>query len=461
MDDALQYATDHQQTDLDSLISLLKIPSVSTQPAHNADTAAAAALVAQQMTDAGLDNVRLIPTGRHPLVYADWLHAGPEKPTVLIYGHYDVQPAEPLDLWSSPPFEPVITDDYIYARGASDDKGQMLIHIKAAAAWLATSGRLPLNVKFLIEGEEESGGESLHTFIPENREILAADTALVSDTAMFAPGQPSLVYGLRGNCYMLIDLTGPTHDLHSGSYGGGINNPLNALGHLIAALKGPDGHIMIPGFYDDVRPLSLQEREMLGSYPLDEATWLAETGAPAPWGEAEYSLAERLGARPTLDVAGIIGGYTGPGGKTVLPSTVHAKITMRLVPDQDPQKIAALFEAFTASVLPPSITATVTALSGSAASLVDPNTPAMQAAASAYEAVFGRAPVYAREGGSIPVIGQFQSDLGLETVLMGFGLPGDHIHSPNERFYLPNYYAGIQTSIRFLQAYAQMETGAA
>ncbi len=422
--------------------------------------AAAAALVAQQMTDAGLDNVRLIPTGRHPLVYADWLHAGPEKPTVLIYGHYDVQPAEPLDLWSSPPFEPVIADDHIYARGASDDKGQMLIHIKAAAAYLASSGRLPLNVKFLIEGEEESGGESLHAFIPENRDLLAADTALVSDTAMLAPGQPSLVYGLRGNCYMLIDLTGPARDLHSGSYGGGINNPLNALGHLIAALKGPDGHILIPGFYDDVRPLSVEEREMLGAFPLDETAWLAETGAPASWGETEYSLVERLGARPTLDVAGIIGGYTGPGGKTVLPSTVHAKITMRLVPDQDPQEIAALFEAFTASVLPPSITATVTALSGSAASLVDPNTPAMRAAASAYEAAFGRAPVYAREGGSIPVVGQFQSALGLETVLMGFGLPSDHIHSPNERFYLPNYYAGIQTSIRFLQTYAQLETGA-
>lgn len=457
MDNALQFATDHQQAHLDSLISLLRIPSVSTQPAHNEDTAAAAAFVAKELSQAGLENVRIIPTGRHPLVYADWLHAGPERPTVLVYGHYDVQPAEPLDLWTSPPFEPVVVDDYLYARGSSDDKGQMLIHIKAVGAYLATSGRLPLNVKFLIEGEEESGGESLRAFIPEHRELLAADTALVSDTAMLGRGRPSLVYGLRGNCYVLLDLTGPAHDLHSGSYGGGINNPLNALGHIIAALKDTDGHIMIPGFYDDVRPLSLEEREMLGVFPLDEAAWLAETGAPAPWGESEYSLVERLGARPTLDVAGIIGGYTGPGGKTVLPSTVHAKITMRLVPDQNPQKIGALFEEFVTSILPPSIKARIEMASGSAASLIDPDTPAMQAAAAAYEAAFGQAPVYAREGGSIPVVGQFQSDLGLETVLMGFGLPDDHIHSPNERFYLPNFYTGIQTSIRFLDAYAHME----
>lgn len=459
METALQYAADHQQAYLDSLLALLRIPSVSTQPAHKEDTAAAAALVAHELTAAGLENVRVIPTGRHPLVYGDWLHAGPERPTVLVYGHYDVQPAEPLELWTSPPFEPVIRDGFVYARGASDDKGQLLVHVKAVGAWLATSGRLPLNVKFLIEGEEESGGESLRAFIPENREMLSADTALISDTAMLGKGRPSLVYGLRGNCYMLVDLTGPTRDLHSGSYGGGINNPLNALGHLIAALKDPGGHITIPGFYDDVRPLTLEERETLGVYPLDEAAWLADTGAPASWGEAEYSLVERLGARPTLDVAGIIGGYTGPGGKTVIPSTVHAKITMRLVPDQQPEKIAELFETYVRSILPPSITAEVTMLAGSAASLSDPNTPAMQAAAAAYEAAFGRAPVYAREGGSIPVVGQLKTDLGLETVLMGFGLPDDHIHSPDERFYLPNFYAGIQTSIRFMEAYARMENG--
>jgi len=450
MDETIQYAQQRRAEHLGELMEFLRIPSVSTEPAHDRDTAAAAGWLAGRMEAAGLENVRVIATERHPLVYADWLRAGPAAPTVLIYGHYDVQPADPLDKWLSPPFQPEARDDYLYARGAADDKGQVYIHVKAVEAYLRMIGRLPVNVKFIVEGEEEIGSANLHRFIPAQRDLLAADSALISDTAMLGPGQPALVYGLRGNCYALLDITGPGRDLHSGTFGGSINNPLNALGHLIARLKDEFGHILIPGFYDRVRPLTLEEREMLAHFPLDEDKWLREAGAPQLWGEPEYTVAERIGARPTLDLTGLIGGYTGPGAKTVLPSTVHAKISMRLVPDQDPAEIAALFEQFVRAVLPPSVTAEVRLSGGSRAVLIDRDTPPMRAAAAAYEATFGRAPVFMREGGSIPVVGQFQSDLGLPAVLMGFGLPGDRIHSPNERFYLPNFYQGIETSIRYL-----------
>ena len=451
-----QYADEHQPDFLNELIDFLRIPSISTQPEHDADVRAAAEWTVAALTNAGLENTRLIDTPRHPLVYGDWLHAGPDAPTVLVYGHYDVQPPDPLELWDSPPFEPVVRDGYLYARGSADDKGQLYVHVKAVQALLQTTGKLPLNVKFLIEGEEESGGQSLRAFIPENKAFLAADTALVSDTHILGPEKPALVYGLRGNCYILMDLSGPARDLHSGSYGGGINNPINALAHVIARLKDESGHITIPGFYDRVRPLNAEERELLGRLPLDEEKWLAETGAPAIWGENEYSLAERISARPTLDVTGIIGGYTGPGAKTVLPSTVHAKISMRLVPDQSPDEIANLFMEYVQSLLPPSILAQFKYIVASAASISDRTTPAMQAAALAYEAAFGAAPVYMREGGSIPVVGQFQEFLGLETVLMGFGLEDDRIHSPNERYFLRNFSRGIQASIAFMEAYGRL-----
>lgn len=450
MSDPISHVREHQSDYLAELIDFLRIPSISTQPERKEETAVAAQWLADKMTQASLENVEIIATQRHPLVYADWLHAG-DAPTVLIYGHYDVQPAEPLALWESPPFEPTVRDDFLYARGSSDDKGQIFVHVKAVEAILKNNGRLPVNVKFIVEGEEESGGESLTAFIPQNKEKLAADVALVSDTAMVSAQQPAIVYGLRGMCYAFIDIVGPKRDLHSGSFGGGINNPLNVLGHLIAKLKDEDGHILIPGFYDKVRPLTDQEREILAKFPLDEAAWLAETGAPEPWGEPEYTLVERLGARPTLDVHGIIGGYTGPGGKTVLPSKVHAKLSMRLVPDQDPEEIGRLLKAYIAELTPSSVTVEVTVGHGAPASITDFNIPAMQAAAKAYAAAFGQEPVFMREGGSIPVVSQFQSELGLETVLMGFGLPGDQIHAPNERFYLPNFYRGIETSIHFLQ----------
>ena len=447
---ALQYAARQHASHLEELFAFLRLASVSTDPAYAAPTAAAADWLAERLAAAGLENVRVIPTTRHPLVYADWLHAGPDAPTVLIYGHYDVQPVDPLELWDTPPFEPQARDDYVYARGAADDKGQVYIHVKAAEAYLRTAGRLPLNVKFLIEGEEEIGSANLRAFIPQNRELLAADSALISDSAIVGPDQPALVYSLRGNCHVQLKLTGPARDLHSGTYGGSINNPLNALGHLLAKLKNEFGHIMIPGFYDRVRPLSLEKRELLAAFPLSEADWLAQTGAPALWGEPEYTLVERIGARPTLDVTGMWGGYIGEGAKTVLPSAAHAKVSMRLVPDQDPAEIAALFEKFVREVLPPSVSVEMRLGGMSRAALIDRDTAPMRAAAAAYETTFGRPPVFMREGGSIPVVSDFEGQLGLPTVLMGFGLPGDRIHSPNERFYLPNFHKGIETSIHYL-----------
>ncbi len=449
----LEYAQEHRAKFVAELNDFLRIPSVSTQPDCTADVAQAAHWLAENMKMAALENVTVIPTAGHPLVYADWLHAGPDAPTVLIYGHYDVQPAEPLAEWLTPPFDPTIVGEYLYARGASDNKGQVFAHVKAVEAHLKSHGRLPVNVKFIVEGEEESGGAHLRAFIPENKELLTADVALVSDTSMLGYEQPSIVYGLRGLCYVYLDVTGPARDLHSGSFGGGIDNPLNALAHIIAQLKDKDGRVLIPGFYDKVRPLSDAERALLAQTPLDEAAWLAETGAPMPWGEPEFTLVERLGARPTLDVHGIIGGYTGPGGKTVLPSTVHCKLSMRLVPDQDPAEIGRLFNEYVQAITPPTVTAVVTLTGGSPASITDLTMPAMKAAVTAYESAFGKAPAFMREGGSIPVVGQFQHFLGLETVLMGFGLPDDRIHAPNERFYLPNFYRGIETSIRFLSIY--------
>jgi len=446
----LDYAKTNQEKHLNELKDFLKIPSVSTQPEHDADVAKAAQWLADSMQEAGVENVQVVDTVGHPLVYGDWLHAGEKAPTVLIYGHYDVQPAEPFELWDSPPFEPTIRDDYVYARGSSDDKGQAFIHVKAVQAHLAANGRLPVNVKFIMEGEEESGGASLTAFIPENKELLKADVALVSDTGMISKDQPSIVYGLRGMCYLFMDITGPTRDLHSGSFGGGIDNPLNVLGHIIAKLKDENGRVLIPGFYDDVRELSLEERAMLAEYNFDEAGWLAETGAPQAWGDPDYTLVERLGAQPTLDVHGIIGGYTGPGGKTVLPSTVHCKLSMRLVPDQNPEKIEEAFKAYIQEIAPPTVTIEITGGHGAPATITDFEIPAIKAAVIAYTDAFGKEPIFMREGGSIPVVGQFQEFLGLETVLMGFGLPDDKIHAPNERFYLPNFFKGIETSIRFL-----------
>lgn len=453
---ALAYAEAHQAENLQELMALLRIPSVSTQPERNEDVNAAAHFVAQILTNAGLENVKIIPTPLHPLVYGDWLHAGADKPTVLIYGHYDVQPAEPFDAWISPPFEPTIRDNYLYARGSSDDKGQTHLNIKAVEAYLKGVGSLPVNVKFIIEGEEEIGGPSLEKFIPANQELLKADVAIISDTAMITPNQPAIVYGLRGLHVLFMDVTGPDHDLHSGSYGGAVNNPINALCHIISQLKDADGKILVPGFYDRVRPLSPEERHLLAQYPRDDALVQKETNAPQVWGEAEFTVNERMGARPTLDINGIIGGYTDAGTKNIIPSSVHAKMSFRLVPDQNPDEIAQLVQAYVAKIAPPSVKVQVTPRGGAPASITNYTIPAMQAARQTLAQVFGHEPILIREGGSIPVVGLFQEYLGMETIMMGFGLPDDRIHSPNERFYLPNYVRGTEAAIRFLAAYGGM-----
>lgn len=456
LDAPLSYAAQHQSAHLEELFQFLRIPSISAQTDHQEDVVVAAEWLAESMKSAGLENVRIIETDRYPLVYGDNLHAGASAPTVLIYGHYDVQPPEPLELWDSPPFEPEVRDDYLYARGSADDKGQLYIHVKAIEAFIRGGDGLPVNIKVLAEGEEEIGGPSLAAFIPQQKELLSADVAVISDTPMLAIGKPAIVYGLRGLAYLLVDVYGPKRDLHSGHYGGAVKNPINALAHIIARLQDEEGRVLIPGFYNDVRVLDEEERKILNELPFDEKEWADEIGVRHPWGEPGYTLVERIGARPTLDVNGIVGGYTGDGGKTVLPAHAHAKVSMRLVPDQDPAAIIDAFTRYVLEIAPPEVRVEVRQTGGgSFASISDYNTDAVRAAADAYHEVYGQKPVLMREGGSIPVVGQLQTHLGLETVLMGFSSPDAQIHAPNERFYLPNFYQGIETAIHFLHGYGE------
>ena len=454
-DVAIKYAKENNRPHLDELKALLRIQSISTLPDKKADIDEAASWLANKLDAIGMDSVEIIQTSGHPLVYADWIRYGNEAPTLLLYGHYDVQPVDPLDLWDRPPFEPVEEGDYLFARGVSDDKGQLHILIRGLESYLLGVGHLPLNIKVILEGEEETNGESLAEFVPANVERLKADAALISDTAMHGKGKPSIVYGLRGICYVLLDLVGPDHDLHSGSYGGAIDNPLNVLGHFIAKLKDEEGRILIPGFYDNVRVLDPDERRLIEEVPVDPQAWLKQTGAPKLWGDPGYSLIERTGTRPTLDVNGIIGGYVAPGTKTVLPSRAHAKISMRLVPDQDPYEIFRLFQEYVSNIAPSTVRVNCTLANAGVPSVVNFSTTAMEAANCALEAVFDRKPIFSREGGSIPIVGIFQEQLDLDTVLMGFGLPDDRIHSPNERFYIPNYNRGTETVIRFFDLYSK------
>jgi len=395
----------------------------------------------------------VIPTARHPLVYADWLHA-PGKPTVLCYGHYDVQPPDPLEEWLSPPFEPTLRNGNIYARGSVDDKGQLFMHIKALEALRAASGTFPLNVKFLIEGEEEVGGASIAKYVAENQEKLKADVALVSDTALYAPGMPTLCIGLRGLVYFEIEAIGPSRDLHSGLYGGAAPNPIFGLVELLAKAKNSRGVIQIPGVYDDVEQPSPAELESWKQLPFKEKAFLQrEVGSTKLTGESRLSVFERTWARPTLEVHGIAGGFTGAGAKTVIPARATAKVSMRLVPDQDPDKIIAAVKAFVAKNTPRGIQTEVRVLSASPGLVVNPDHPAIRVAAQAFSEVLGRPTVFIRSGGSIPIVGDFAKHLGISTVLMGFGLPDDCLHSPNEKFNLENYYQGIATVARFLAQY--------
>jgi acetylornithine deacetylase/succinyl-diaminopimelate desuccinylase-like protein len=437
----------------DQLKTFIRIPSISAQPDRNSDTRRAAEFVRDDLGAIGLE-AQLIPTKGHPLVYAECLKA-PGSPTVLIYGHYDVQPPEPLEPWLSPPFEPTVRDGNLYARGATDDKGQMFTHLKATEAWLKTTGGLPVNVKFLIEGEEEVGGANLELYVAENREKLRCDYAVISDTSQFAPGMPAITYGLKGLAYFEVILQGAKADLHSGTFGGAVANPCNALATILASLKGPDGRILIPGFYDPVRPLEDWERSEFAKLPFSEAEFQASLGVPSLEGEVGYTTLERKWARPTCDINGLCGGYQGPGPKTVLPCKAGAKLSFRLVPDQNPKTVAEQFRAHVKAVCPPGVTYEVIVHHGAPAVLVGVDSPGVHAAVRAIEAGFGKAPVFIREGGSIPVVGLFKTQLGVDTLLLGWGQNDDNLHGPNEKFSLADFHRGIKTSAHLLAELAK------
>ncbi len=448
-DQALEYARQQRETSRDQLTELLRVPSVSTLPEHNRDIRQAAEWIADDTRRIGLENVELIETDGHPVVYADWLHAE-GKPTVLVYGHYDVQPPDPLDEWETPPFEPTVRDGKLFARGSSDDKGQVFAQLKAIESFLKTDGSLPVNVKLCIEGEEEIGSAHLPDTLQAHHDRFRADVCVVSDSPMRGPEQPSIVYGLRGMVYGEIEVTGPSHDLHSGGYGGVVHNPMQAMCEILAALHDETGRVAIPGFYDAVRELSEAERAEVMEAGADESHVLSESGAPALWGEPDYGVAERLGARPTLEIHGIRGGFTGEGAKTVIPAKALAKVSMRLAAHQKADEIAELFERHVESLAPETVRVSANAFFKADPALVDRDHPAMEAAAQAYESSFGTRPVFTLEGGSIPVVSLLQHQYDIPVVLMGFGLPDDRLHSPNEKFDLHQYERGIECAIHFL-----------
>ncbi len=452
---ALEYAANNREEFRQQLRDLLRIPSVSTLLERAGAVREAAEWLADNMKRAGIENVAIMPTAGHPVVYGDWLHAGADAPTLLIYGHYDVQPAEKSDGWATEPFDPVERDGKLYARGSSDDKGQMFAHVKAVESLLQTGGTLPVNVKFIIEGEEEIGSPNLTPFLTAHREKLSADICIISDTAILTETQPSIIYALRGLTGLEIHVQGPAHDLHSGAFGGAVHNPIQALTEIVAKLHDEDGSISVPGFYDDVLPLEDVERQELKKTDISDDEWRKTTGVPQVWGEATFSIRERVGARPTLELNGIVGGFYGEGVKTVLPAKAMAKITCRLVANQNPQRIYECIRDYVAQITPPTVTSEVRRLKGSGdPALVAIDTPAMQAAITAYEKGWGRAPVFMREGGSIPVVADFQRELGVPVVLMGFGLNTDGAHGPNEHFTISMFHKGINTSIHFLHEIA-------
>ncbi len=450
------FLDDRRDARLESYKELLRIPSISALPEHAADCRTAADWIAADLRATGIEHVEVAETDGHPIVYGDWLHAD-GAPTVIVYCHYDVQPVDPLELWDSPPFEPAVVGDRILARGSADDKGQLHLHLRATEAILKTRGALPVNLKFVFEGDEESNSIHLERWLADNKDRLKADFALISDTGFFDGNLPAITVGLRGIMYAQIDVTGTAVDLHSGSYGGAVQNPINALAQIIAALKGPDGRIRIPGFYDDVVSLTDAERAAMTELPFDEDAYRETLGLPALVGEAGFSTLERRGARPTLDVNGIWGGFQGEGTKTIIPAHAHAKVSCRLVSAQDPDRIFEKFQAYVAEIAPPGAVTTVTYLGGGHPSLTPIAHPATQAAARALEATFGRAPVYIREGGSIPVCSSFEQILGLPVVLLGFDPPDQHAHAPNEWMDLTNYERGIRTVVRMWDEVAALD----
>lgn len=449
---AVSYANQNQQRFLSELKDLLRIPSISTLPQHKDDVRRAAQFIADELSRIGIENVEVIRTAGHPLVYGDWLHA-PGKPEVLCYGHYDVQPPDPVDEWQTPPFEPTERNSNLYARGAVDDKGQMYMHLKAVEALMkACNGKLPVNVKFLIEGEEEVGGESIAKYVRENRQRLKADFALVSDTEMFAPDLPTLCVGLRGMVYTEVEATGAKTDLHSGMYGGVAPNPFVALAQIIAKLKDENGKILIPGFYDRVQKPSPDELKAWKSLPFDEHHYReTEVGSSELTGESGYSVMERTWARPTLDVHGMPGGFTGAGAKTVIPAKASAKISMRLVPEMDPEDIFRRYTQYVNSLTPKGIQIKIKCWSMAEPIVIRTDNKFVRASTEAMKEVFNKDTVYIRSGGSVPIVGDFEKHLKISTVMMGFGLPDDNLHAPNEKFHIPNFYRGIESIIRFFQ----------
>jgi len=450
----IEFIKNNQNLYLEELKNFLRIPSISTLQENNEDMRHCAVFVADKLKEAGMNRVEIFPTEGHPIVYGEWLGA-PGKPTVLIYGHYDVQPVDPIELWDSAPFDPVIKDDKIFARGATDDKGQMFIHIKSVEAYFKVKGSLPLNVKFILEGEEEIGSEHLGGFIEQHKDLLKCDAVLISDTSLYEAGIPTITYGLRGLSYMEIEVTGPDKDLHSGSFGGAVANPINVLAEMIAKLHDKNRKITIPHFYDDVLPLTKEEKKNFERLNFSDKNFAKELGVKELAGEAKFSTLERLWVRPTLDCNGIIGGFTGKGAKTVIASQASAKISMRLVPNQDPKKIAKLFTKYIKSITPKSVNVKISDLHGAYPSLSPLRGKAIKAAAISMEKAFGKKTIFMREGGSIPVVADFQRLLKAPSVLMGFGLNSENLHSPNEHFSLTHFQLGIQSSAYFFEEFSK------
>ncbi len=453
MDEIKKYIEDHKQQFLDELFELIRIPSISSEKEHKDDMKKTADKLKEKLMDAGADKAEVMPTDGNPVVYGEKI-LDQNKPTVLVYGHYDVMPVDPIDQWESKPFEPEIRDGKIYARGADDDKGQSFMHVKAFE-YMVQSGKLDVNVKFMLEGEEEIGSPSLEKFCQQHKDMLKADTILVSDTTMLGPDNPSITTGLRGLAYMEVKVTGPNRDLHSGLYGGAVANPANTLAQMIGRLKDDQNKVTIPGFYDDVIEVSDQERKEMAKAPFDLESYKKSLDIEEVDGEAGYTTPERTGIRPSLDVNGMWSGYTGEGAKTILPSTAGAKISMRLVPKQDHKKIARLFEDYFKSIAPKSVKVEVQELHGGQGYVSPIDMPAYQAASKAMENSLGKKPIPVRSGGSIPIIATFERVLETKSILLGFGLESDAIHSPNENYPLNQFYSGIETIIRFYQEYAQ------
>ncbi|HET8865255.1 MAG TPA: dipeptidase [Gracilimonas sp.] len=445
-----EYIDQNKDKFLEELFELLRIPSVSTDSSKKEEIQKAANFLLRQLKDLNLDTVKLYDTPGNPIVYAEHC-PHKDRPTVLIYGHYDVQPSDPDELWDTPAFEPTVKNGLIYARGASDDKGQAFTHVKAVESFVKTGQEIPVNVKFVLEGEEEIGSPNLVPFLEEHEDLLSCDMVLISDTAMFAEDQPSITYGLRGLAYMEVEVVGPNRDLHSGVFGGAVENPANVLCEIIAKLKDEDGIIQIPGFYDKVVPLTKADREAFAQLPFDEKEYKKTLDIEAVHGEKGYSTLERASARPTLDVNGIWGGYQKEGAKTVLPSKANAKVSMRLVPDQDPKEIARLFKEHVESLAPDTVKVTVTEHHGGHPSVTDLDFYGLKAGAKAFEDVYDKDVLFSREGGSIPIVADFKRVLGVESILMGFGLTSNAIHSPNENFAIKDFHRGIKTSARFLE----------